>query len=310
MGTKTRSRPPARDTRHRPRGVPTWAVVGAVAAVLLALVVISGGGSGTGTTPRAGESVAHVHGLGINPADGELYAATHFGLFRVPTEAKVERVGKLVQDTMGFTVVGPDHFLASGHPDMNDSSLRKPGRPPLLGLIESTDGGRTWDAVSLLGEADFHSLVAGHGNVYGYDSTGGRFMVSPDGKQWETRSRLGMGDFAVDPAEANRLVAVTEQGLADSGDGGRSWQPTDGPQLAFLSWDAQQGLWGVSPAGETYQRVEGRWEAREALAGEPQALLVADDEVFAAVSSGAGTAIYVSSDGARTWRLRYSENEA
>jgi hypothetical protein len=26
------------------------------------------------------------------------------------------------QDSMGFTVVGPDYFLGSGHPDFRDSS--------------------------------------------------------------------------------------------------------------------------------------------------------------------------------------------
>ncbi len=313
MATKTRSRrpprPPARNTPRRSNRFPTWVVVAAVVAVLLAVVVVARGDSGTGARPSAGDGVAHVHGLGINPANGDLYAASHFGLFRVPADGKAERVGNLVQDTMGFTVVGADHFLASGHPDPNDQRLRKPGRPPLLGVIESTDGGRSWEPVSLLGEADFHSLVAAHGNVYGYDSTGGRFMVSPDGKQWETRSGLAVGDFAVDPADADRLVAMTKRGLVESGDGGRSWHPMDGPKLAFLSWDAKQGLWGVSPAGETYQRVDGRWEPRAALAGEPQALLVTGDELFAAASSGDATAIYVSSDGARSWRLRYSDNQ-
>ncbi len=314
MATKTRSRrparPPARDTRRRSRGFPTWVAVVAMVAVLLALVVVAGGESGTGTRPSAGEGLAHVHGLGMNPANGDLYVASHFGLFRIPADGRAERVGKLVQDTMGFTVVGPDHFLASGHPDLNDKRLRKPGTPPLLGLIESTDGGRSWEPVSLLGEADFHSLVAAHGNVYGYDSTGGRFMVSRNGTQWETRSRLAIGDFAVDPADADHLVAMTERGLVESGDGGRSWDTIDGPRLAFLSWGAEQGLWGVSRAGETYRRVEGRWEPREALAGPPQALLVTDDEVYAAASSGGATAVYASSDGARTWRVRYSDNEA
>ncbi|MDP9072020.1 MAG: exo-alpha-sialidase [Actinomycetota bacterium] len=311
--TKRRPRrpahPPERNRRRRSKEFPAWAAAATVITVLLVLVVVTRGDSGTGTTPSAGEGVAHVHGLGVNPATGDLYAATHFGVFRVPANGKAEQVGKLVQDTMGFTVVGPDHFLASGHPDVNDKRLRKPGRPPLLGLIESTDGGRSWDPVSLLGEADFHALVAAHGNVYGYDSTGGRFMVSPDGKRWETRSSLGIGDLAVDPADADHLVAATEEGVAESGDGGRSWEPIEGPQLAFLSWSAEQGLWGVSPAGETYRRVEGRWESREALAGEPQALLVTEHELYAAAQAGDGTAIYVSSDGARSWRLRYSDNE-
>ena len=298
---------PAKNKRRSPKAFPMWAAVAAVLGVLLVLVAVTRGESGRGTTTSAGEGVAHVHGLGINPADGDLYAATHFGLFRIGSGGKAERVGDAVQDTMGFTVVGPDHFLGSGHPDPMDKRLRTPGRPPLLGLIESTDGGRSWESVSLLGEADFHSLVAAHGNVYGYDSTGGRLMVSRDGKQWETRSQLGIGDFAVDPADADHLVAMTEHGLAESSDGGRSWEPIDGPQLAFLSWGTELRLWGVSPTGETYRRVDGRWEPRKALAGEPEALLVSEDELYAAASTGDGTGIYVSSDEGRSWRLRYSD---
>jgi hypothetical protein len=36
---------------------------------------------------------------------------------------------------MGFTIVGPNRFLGSGHPDLRDDL------PPLLGLIESTNRG-------------------------------------------------------------------------------------------------------------------------------------------------------------------------
>lgn len=310
--TKVRPRRPARPpaTTRRSNGFPMWAALAAVIAVLLVVVVVTGDGSGNRTTPSAGEGLAHVHGLGVNPANADLYAASHFGVFRIPPAGEAERVGKLVQDTMGFTVVGPDHFLGSGHPDVNDDRLRKPGRRPLLGLVESTDGGQTWEALSLLGEADFHSLVAAHGTVYGHDSTGGRFMVSADGEQWDTRSRVGIGDFGVDPADPDHVVATTERGLAESVDGGRTWQPVDAPHVAFLSWGADQGLWGVSPAGETYQRVDGRWERRQALGGEPQTLLVTDEEIYAAVTAGDGTEIHVSSDAGRSWRLRYSENEA
>ncbi len=64
----------------------------------------------------AGDSGAeHIHGLGINPRDGSLMIATHSGLFRAaPSSRKAGRVGDRRQDTMGFTVVGPDRFLGSG----------------------------------------------------------------------------------------------------------------------------------------------------------------------------------------------------
>jgi hypothetical protein len=81
----------------------------------------------------------HIHGLGIKPADGALMIATHSGLFRAAKGAQTaEPVGDRRQDTMGFTVVGPNRFLGSGHPDPRDDL------PPLLGLIRSDDGGRKW----------------------------------------------------------------------------------------------------------------------------------------------------------------------
>ena len=304
--TRARGSSP-RSRRQSSKAFPMWALMAVVATVVVALVVITRPGSKTGTAPAAGERLAHVHGLGVNPADGQLYAATHFGLFQVPSNGNPQRVGGAVQDTMGFAVVGPDHFLASGHPDPKDERLRQPGRPPLLGLIESTNGGRSWEPVSLLGEADFHSLVAAHGHVYGYDSTSGRFMVSSDGKEWETRSRRPIGDFAVDPHDGDHLVATIQSGLAESRDGGRSWEPMEGPrQLAFLSWGASQGLWAVAPNGDTYRRVDGRWESREALGAAPQALLVTGEELYVAVSRGNGTAIYASVDEGRSWRLLYA----
>jgi len=55
----------------------------------------------------------------------------------------------------------------------------------MLGLIESTDAGRTWSTLSLHGRADFHGLAFAHGLVYGYDSTSGQFMATRDRKIWE-----------------------------------------------------------------------------------------------------------------------------
>ena len=65
---------------------------------------------------------------------------------------------------MGFTVTGPDRFLGSGHPDGRE------GLPPFLGLIRSTDAGRTWERVSLLGKRDFHVLEAAGERIYGFGS--------------------------------------------------------------------------------------------------------------------------------------------
>ena len=87
-------------------------------------------GRGTGAGRAAGPV---VHGLGLNPADGDLYTATHFGLFRVAADGVAERVGESLQDTMGFTVVGPDRFVASGHPDIRDRRCERRDAPRYSG---------------------------------------------------------------------------------------------------------------------------------------------------------------------------------
>jgi hypothetical protein len=264
--------------------------------------------AGEDPIPAAPPGVAHVHGLGVNPADGTLYAATHHGLFRIPDAGPAVHVAERYQDTMGFTVVGPDHFLASGHPDPSDTVLRRPGRPPLLGLAESTDAGGTWRSASLLGEADFHALVAAHGLVYGFDATGGRFMVTADKKTWETRASIELGAFAVDPTDKDGLVASTGHGLAASGDGGRTWSRRAGPELTVLSWDAA-GLFGATSSGAVFRSADGGggWEQRGTLPGEPEALVVQGDAMYAAASSEGVTGIHRSSDGGRSWSLRYRD---
>ena len=95
-----------------------------------------------GSAAHAENVFGHVHGLGVNPADDRLYVASHMGVFR-QTDQGFRRIADRWQDTMAFTVVGADRFLASGHPDGRE------GLPPFLGLIESTDAGRSWTPVSL-----------------------------------------------------------------------------------------------------------------------------------------------------------------
>jgi hypothetical protein len=139
---------------------------------------------------------------------------------------------------MGFTVVGPDQSLGSGHPDFRDAQLTVPNKRPLLGLIESRDAGHSWQPLSLLGEADFHALQVARGRVYGYDATGGRFMVTSDHRHWQVRSKLELTSFAVSPTDPELVVAATDRGLVRSRDGGRRWQPIRGPAALLLTGKA------------------------------------------------------------------------
>ena len=106
----------------------------AAGSLALALTACSPGLSQVaGTSTDVG--MEHVHGLRVDPADGTLYAATHFGLFRVPENGEAERVADRHQDTTGFTVAGPRTFLGSGHPDsqVDPTLLDAPGADPQRG---------------------------------------------------------------------------------------------------------------------------------------------------------------------------------
>jgi hypothetical protein len=213
---------------------------------------------------------------------------------------------------MGFTVVGPRHFLGSGHPDQRDTQLHVEGTRPLLGLIESTDAGVTWHKQSLFGEADFHALSAAHGRVYGYEATGSRFLVTTDNKTWETRNAgIALGGFAVSPTDPEASGAPSEAGLVASSDGGRTFAPVaDAPPFITVSWHAARTLWGVTVDGTVLNAPAptGPWTKTGQVPGEPEAFLVTDAELYAAaMAPDAHTSIYRSTDDGATWELRYRD---
>ena len=269
-------------------------------AGLCALALAGCGGSSAEPAPAPAdeEGATHIHGLGVNPADRSLFIATHTGLFRAEEgETRPRRVGDSFQDTMGFTVVGPDTFLGSGHPDAQ-SQL-----PPLLGLIRSEDAGATWEPVSLLGEADFHVLRAAGERVYGFDATQGRLMVSSDrGRTWvERRPPAGVFDLAVDPADAERILVSTDAGLYSSQDGGRRWRQRDAERTGVLAWTKAQ-ITLVDGGGTVHRsRDASRWEYLGDAEGQPAALAADGDDLYLALHTNE---VKVSRDGGRTWALR------
>jgi hypothetical protein len=244
----------------------------------------------------------HIHGLGVNPSDGSLFIATHSGLFRAtPGVRRPRRVADQYQDTMGFSVIGPNRFLGSGHPAPGQ------GGPPNLGLIESDDAGRSWRSVSLAGEADLHVLRFTHGRVYGYDVLAGELVVSDDrGESWSRRTPPpAVIDLAVDPADANRILASTEQGLALSEDDGKTWRPVEG-DIGLLAWPSPGRLYLVDAAGRvaTSSRPGAEWRTVGGVGGQPVAFVASDDqELYAALPDGS---VKLSRDGGASWRVRAS----
>jgi hypothetical protein len=315
-------------TRKRPapvakrplRGGRREVLLGAITLALLLAVALGAAiglsalrdGDGTSLSDRdkpvASEDPGpiHVHGLGINPGDGALYIATHTGLWRVEgKETQAKRVGDRLQDTMGFTVAGPNRFLGSGHPDPRD--IRDRRLPPLLGLIESTDAGKTWQPISLLGEADFHVLRNAGDRVYGFDATNERLMVSRDkGRTWrERRPPAPVIDLVPDPRRSGRVLAATERGLFESDDAGASWRAL-GEAVGLLAWPAPNRLYAVDGRGRVFLSGDaGReWKAVGDIGGQPAALLAATSrDLYVALHDGT---IKRSANGGASWDLRSS----
>ncbi|MBM2822566.1 MAG: hypothetical protein HW413_1312 [Thermoleophilia bacterium] len=285
-----------------------WVERGLFGLVAVAIVLAAGGvwrlSDGGRGTSAADAGPVHVHGLGIDPADKALFIATHTGLFRVgERDSSAVRVGDSYQDTMGFTVVGENRFLGSGHPDLRTDL------PPLLGLLESTNAGRSWEPISLLGEADFHVLRSVGERVYGYDASNDRLLVSADaGRTWAEAERPApLVDLAPDPRDPRHLVAAgasnLSQGLYESRDDGRSWEHI-GDSVGLLAWPVRDQLFLVDGDGSVSVSTNaGRsFERRGSIGGQPAAFLGQDaDELFVALHDGT---IKRSTDGGAKWTVR------
>ena len=290
---------PARPDRRARR----WGVLGAAAVSVLALAGCgadpAAGGEGGAHAEGGDVTLEHVHGLGVDPADDALYAGTHHGLVRISPDGELTRIADRVQDFMGFTVVGPEHYLASGHPGPGQDA------PGNLGLIESTDGGQTWETLSLAGEADFHALDAADGMIYGH--SGGRLLVSEDGVEWIDRGPMRIADLAVDPADPERVLATTESGLVVSEDAGETFTAVaDAPLLVLVDIAAGSSSIGVAPDGTVFGSTDGgrTWEERGAVGGAPAALTVDGDDVYVAVDG----AVLASSDGGESFTELHRES--
>ena len=211
---------------------------------------------------------AHVHGITIDPTDGAVLLATHDGLFRLDEWAGAKLVSPAI-DLMGFAVAGSGRFLASGHPG--------PGvdLPQPVGLIESTDGGATWQTLSRAGQSDFHALAVSDGGLLGFD---GSLWSSADGLAWDRLSIPAQPHSLASAPDGQAVLATTESGVLRSTDAGRTWDRIpDAPLLQVLAWGAGDTVVGATPSGQVAVSTDagGAWTIRGSLGAAPQAVAVA-----------------------------------
>ncbi|WP_233517696.1 F510_1955 family glycosylhydrolase [Geodermatophilus marinus] len=290
--------------KYSPAGPARRPLVATAAAAASALLLAGcTSSSGQSEAAAAGATAgmlpsSHIHGVAIDPADGRLLLATHDGLFDVGDDGESTHIGPVI-DLMGFAVRGPGHFLASGHPGP-DADLPEP-----VGLIESTDGGRTWEPRSRQGESDFHALTVSDAGILGYD---GSLVRSADGEEWEQLLIPAAPAALAAAPDGRTILATTEQGLLSSLDGGRSWVRNDGaPLLQVVDWaDDGMNVAGVDSSGAVWTSADAArtWQAGPKLESPPQAV-AATSSVGASlrITVVTTTALVESDDGGLTFEV-------
>ncbi len=254
-------------------GIKLVVALGAAVALLTAC-----SSSESDSAPAAPEW-GHIHNLSL---EGDtLFMGTHEGMWQQKSAQVPVLVSQPPFDVMGLTRTG-DRWLASGHPGPD---MDAPGN---LGLMESTDDGVTWQAVSLSGEVDFHRLVAAGDVVMGVSAHGGMLLRSEDGgASWLDLGTPPLYDLAVDPTDPQVVVATTEAGPVRSTDGGRTFRPiTSSVLLALLAWTGN-GLYAASVDGQILQSTDSgaTWNTRGMLAGQVEALAADANTLVALVDN-------------------------
>lgn len=187
-----------------------WLLIG-ILGFFVAIILIPNNGSDKIKFPD-------LHGLSYSSDGQTLVAAVHDGL-REYSNGEWSEPDVPKNDYMGYSAV-KDGFYGSGHPGPG-SKLKNP-----LGIIKSTDNGKTVETVGLHGEVDFHSLSVGYETEDMYV-----FVPEPNSKmeeqgfyysddQAKTWNQMKMQEVSGSPAamiahpsEKGTLAIGTDQGL-------------------------------------------------------------------------------------------------
>ena len=238
---------------------------------------------------------SHVHGLTVNGETSQVLLATHDGLFDV-TKQPASKIGG-TNDLMGFTAGKDGVFYASGHPGPGSDM------PNPLGLIKSTDGGKTWEELSRQGESDFHAMTTTKSGIIAFD---GQLRSSPDGKTWDTVAAAFAPAALAGHPDADAVLATTTEGIQRSTDGGTTWELVkSGPVIQFAAFADPLEAVGIAPDGSTYYSADAgaSWTKKGKIDAEVFAVAAVNGAdpnpwIWAATPDG----IMVSTDGGTTFK--------
>jgi hypothetical protein len=201
----------------------------------------------------------HVHGLGFTSDGKRLLVAAHDGL-RQYKNGKWSRPPGDLHDYMGFQVVDKG-FYSSGHPAPGDEL------PNPLGVVFSSDTGKTLELINLLGKTDLHVFAVGYQSyrMFAYNEYPNDVMpekayyVSQDqGKTWSKAEARGLTgepiSATIHPQNIEQIAVLTEAGLHFSNDGGTSFELSSMQNVtsSMFSLDGKEFLYTKLSGGVLY----------------------------------------------------------
>lgn len=187
-----------------------WLLIG-ILAVFIAIILIP-----KSETEKV--NFPDLHGLSYSADGNKLVAAVHDGL-REFSNGKWSIPDVEKNDYMGYSPV-KNGFYSSGHPGTG-SNLKNP-----LGIVKSTDNGKTIDIVDLHGEVDFHALSVGYEteDIYVFTPEANSKMKDPgfyysddQAKTWNQMKMQGITGtptaIIAHPSKKGVVAIGTDQGL-------------------------------------------------------------------------------------------------
>ena len=261
-------------------------IIGALALLLACIMALA---------PAVGfaasyDSVSHIHGVKV--FGKEILMPTHEGLYRYRAANSMQILPGPIFDVMGLGIYGTTLY-ASGHPGER-SKFAQP-----IGLISSSDGGKSWKQISLKGQVDFHMLEVSKFDMYGMDSGSGQLMHSGDrGKSWKRLGANKYSDIAPLDTKKGAAYALLEGSLVQTGDG----FATTVAIKSRMKWGSIEAvgprIYGAF-AKDIYRSIDGA-KSWKKIATLPDAIssISVNSEIFAAVAGGA---IFISRDGGKSF---------
>lgn len=291
-------RSPSKGRKAAARRNAVWIGTAALLATVLTIVVVSRGRdepAATAIASGAGFTGGDFHSLVADPATpGRLFVGGHQAVSTSTDGGRTwSRVDSLTDaDAMGWSFTG-DAVYVTGHPGISRST------DGAVTFRRANDG---------LPNTDVHAFGAAGATLFAAGPALGVVASTDGGRTWEARTRGAgqsfFGRILIGPDDDQKLVAADARGGASaSNDGGRTWRPLGGPPSA--GWVSRNGdtlyVSGQSAAkssdgGATWtdlQLPEGA-SLIEAAPADPHLL-------YAGVHDGQTVTVWVSRDGGERW---------